>query len=367
MDPLKGKKVLVAMSGGVDSSVAALVLKDAGYEPIGITMRLWIDPLSERLAEDEQQGCCSLEAVNDARRVADLLGIPHYTINLKELFYATVVRNFTENYLRGRTPNPCVECNRLIKFSALIDKARGLGADYIATGHYVQNIYDGSAGLHRLYRSVDRQKDQSYMLYMLGQAELAAALFPLGAMSKQQVRALAAETKLPVAKKAESQEICFIPDHNYHKFLERERPEALKPGDLISVEGDLLGYHRGIAFYTVGQRKGLGLTSVRPLYVIRIDPVQNRVVVGFEEHLYSCGLMATNLTFVSGFEPVEPMKVMVKIRYRAPAVPALLQPPDNGRARVVFVDQQKAVTPGQSVVFYRGDELLGGGLIETGL
>ena len=363
----RDKKVLVAMSGGVDSSVAALLLLRAGYSPVGVTMRLWVDPLSEALADDQQQGCCSLDAVNDARRVADQLGISHYTLNLKDLFYDAVVNNFTENYLLGKTPNPCVECNRHLKFSALLDKVEGLGLDYIATGHYVKNIFDTAANQYRLYRGRDQQKDQSYMLYMLGQRELSKILFPLGDLTKEQVRDLAAAEKLPVAEKAESQEICFIPDHDYHRFLESERPAAVQPGEIRSIEGELLGRHRGIAFYTVGQRKGLGLTAKWPLYVVRIDASQNRVIVGREEELNSNGLMVNTLSFVSGVIPHDPLEIAVKIRYRAPAVPALLYPPEAGTARLLFSEPQKAVAPGQSAVFYAADEVLGGGVIDSAI
>jgi tRNA-uridine 2-sulfurtransferase len=361
----RGKKVLVAMSGGVDSSVAALLLLRDGYHPVGVTMRLWVDPLSETLAEDQQQGCCSLEAVADARRVADQLGIAHYTLNLKDLFYSAVVQNFTENYLQGKTPNPCVECNRYLKFSALLEKAEALGLDYVATGHYVNNRFDAITGRYRLSRGRDQQKDQSYMLYMLGQRELSKTLFPLGDLTKEQVRDLAAAEKLPVAAKAESQEICFIPDHDYHRFLERECPEAVQPGEIYSVEGELLGQHRGIAFYTVGQRKGLGLTSQYPLYVVRINAAQNRVIVGREEELNSDGLIVSTLSFVSGEIPQQPQELVVKIRYRTPAVPAMLYPPEAETARVIFKTPQKAVAPGQSAVFYSENEVVGGGIIEN--
>ncbi len=361
----KGKKVLVAMSGGVDSSVAALLLLRAGYSPVGVTMRLWVDPLSEALSEDKQQGCCSVKAIDDARRVADQLGIPHYTFNLKNLFYNTVVKNFTESYLQGKTPNPCVDCNRHLKFSALLEKAEGLGFDYIATGHYVVNIYDAACSLYRLFRAKDMHKDQSYMLYMLGQRQLSKALFPLGNLTKEQVRGLAVAENLPVADKAESQEICFIPDHDYHRFLERVRPEAVQPGEIYTTEGELLGRHRGIAFYTIGQRKGLGITARWPLYVVRIDAAQNRIIVGREEDLKSSALIVGALSFVGGAIPDQPLKIAVKIRYRTPAVPALLTSPETetGLVRIIFSEPQKAVAPGQSAVFYAEDEVIGGGII----
>ncbi|MDW7740205.1 MAG: tRNA 2-thiouridine(34) synthase MnmA [Bacillota bacterium] len=357
-------KVMVAMSGGVDSSVAAYILKEEGYDVVGVTLRLWIDPVAEELAGDEARGCCSLEAVNDARMVSAQLGIPHYVLNMQEEFLQDVVGNFTAEYLQGRTPNPCVECNRTIKFSYLIRKASGLGIDKIATGHYARIEYDSTTDLYRLYRGLDRQKDQSYMLYVLGQNELKATLFPLGMKTKQEVRKIAEQQEFKVADKAESQEICFIPDNDYRAFLERQNPDTLSPGNIISTEGLILGRHHGIAFYTVGQRKGLGLTTAEPYYVLKIDADKNEIVVGPVSETYCRGLIAENLNFIAGNPFLEPFEVDLKVRYRAAAIKAFLFPPDNSLARLEFEKPQKSVTPGQSAVFYRGEEVLGGGIIK---
>jgi tRNA-uridine 2-sulfurtransferase len=356
---------MVAMSGGVDSSVAAALLLKEGYDVIGVTLRLWVDRLAEKRAGEEAKGCCSYDAVADARNVAASLGIPHYVFDMKEEFFQKVVCNFTEEYLRGRTPNPCIECNRSIKFSALRRKADGLGIGLLATGHYVRIDYNGNSGGYRLLKGVDSRKDQSYMLYILGQKDLASTLFPLGDKSKQQVRDLAAALGLKVAAKAESQEICFIPDNDYRSFMERTCPETTRPGDIVSAGGRTLGRHQGIAFYTVGQRKGLGLTTPEPYYVVEIDPGRNRIIVGTKEETSGSGLIAGSLNYISGAPPEKPSAVEVKIRYKAPAVPALLYPPRGDFARVIFDEEQKAVTPGQSAVFYCGEEVLGGGIIES--
>ncbi len=366
-DSPKGKSVLVAMSGGVDSSVAALLLKESGYNVTGATMRLWVDPKAEEKAEEESSGCCSYLAVNDARRVAAAIDIPHYVFDMKDAFYRSIVNNFTREYLQGRTPNPCVECNRIIKFSLLLQKARALGIEYIATGHYVRIVYDSGEERFKLLRGLDRKKDQSYMLYMLGQDDLAATLFPLGEKTKEQVRELAAGRGLPVADKEESQEICFIPDHDYRSFLERLCPESLQPGDIVSPGGQILGRHRGIAFYTIGQRKGLGITASQPLYVININASTNQVVVGRLEELFSTGMLVEDLSFISGHPPENLMNIEVKIRYRAPAIKALLYPSREKKTRVLFESEQKAVTPGQSAVFYHDDEVIGGGIINQAL
>lgn len=352
----KGKRVVVAMSGGVDSSVTAAILKQEGYEVIGVTMRLWTEEGSSSTSLHRR--CCSPEEVEDARRVCQMLDIPFYVLNFEPQFKTHVVDYFCREYGQGRTPNPCLACNKWIKFDSLLNKALALRAEYLATGHYAR--IERRNGRHQLLKAVDSAKDQSYVLYTLGQKELEHLMFPMGLYSKSQARRLAQEMGLPVWNKAESQETCFIFNGDYRQFLaERNTPQ---PGDIVNAEGKVLGRHSGIAFYTVGQRRGLGLVSQKSLYVLSIDPRSNRIVVGTNNELLCDELLASEVSFVSGEPLREPMDVTAKIRYKSPEAKAVLYP-QGLQARLVFEEPQRAVTPGQAVVFYRDDVLLGGGII----
>jgi len=355
------ERVVVAMSGGVDSSVAAVLLAEAGYEAIGATMQIWPAGLPGSQAEN---GCCSLAAVEDARRVAAALGIPYYVLSLQESFTTEVIKPFARAYLRGVTPNPCLACNSRVKFGALLDKARALGATRLATGHYARSGFDPIRGRYLLRRGVDQGKDQSYALYGLSQEQLAASLFPLGGLRKEEVRALARRRKLPVAEKEESQEICFIPDHDYAGFLCAYHGRPLSPGTIVDRAGRVLGAHQGVARYTVGQRRGLGIAAPEPLYVVEIRPDSNEVIVGPEDDLYTAELAAEDVNWIALAPPLpESIEVEAKIRYSATPAAAVVHPREGNRAAVHFARPQRAVAPGQAVVFYQGDEVVGGGTI----
>lgn len=351
-----GKRVVVAMSGGVDSSMAAALLVEQGYEVIGIMMRLWSEGSSAT------NRCCSSEAVEDGRHVCQILGIPFYLLNLEREFKEQVVDYFCAEYALGRTPNPCLACNRHIRFDILLKRALALDAAYLATGHYAR--IKRQNGQCQLLKGVDPSKDQSYVLYMLGQEQLAHLLFPVGGYSKKEVRAMARLRRLPVAEKRESQEICFIPDNDYRRFLE-ERMPGIQPGPIIDTRGKVVGQHQGLPFYTIGQRHGLGIAASEPLYVLELDPASNAIIVGPRSYLGRRELTARDVSFVAGQVPSAPLKVMAKIRYRATEAEATVTPLGEGRVKVTFAEPQRAITPGQGVVFYQDEVVLGGGIIEN--
>jgi len=351
------KRVIVAMSGGVDSSVAAALLLRQGYDVIGATMRLWT--LEDTEAPPPHRRCCSVDDSEDARAVCDTLGIPHYVLNFEREFAATVVDYFCREYQRGRTPNPCLACNEHVKFRPLLAKALALEADYLATGHYSRIERNGHG--YELWRAKDETKDQSYVLYVLGQEELSRLLFPLGGYTKAEVRRIAAELGLQVADKPDSAEICFIPRGGYRQFLEARFPQ--RPGDIVDGGGRVLGRHQSIGGYTVGQRRGLPARGGRePLYVLGLNSVDNTVTVGRDDELLSDVLWAEDVSFVSGEAPSGPLETEAKIRYRSEPAPAVLTVAE-GRAEVRFRRPQRAITPGQAVVFYQGPRVLGGGII----
>ncbi|MEX0750081.1 MAG: tRNA 2-thiouridine(34) synthase MnmA [Dehalococcoidia bacterium] len=351
------QRAVVAMSGGVDSAVAAGILAREGYDVIGITMRLWT--LDDKEAPAGKRRCCSVEDTDDARQAADAIGIPHYVLNMEREFHDRVIHYFVAEYGRGRTPNPCLACNEHVKFRALLDRAVAFDADFLATGHYARIDRDGAR--YRLRRAVDPDKDQSYVLYTMGQVELAKTMFPVGAYAKPQIRDMARDLRLELAEKPDSADICFVPDGDYKRFV-RERSEA-RPGDIRDARGDLLGEHDGIAGFTVGQRRGIGVAVGAKRFVTAIDPELNVVTVGSEQDLMSREAIVERVNWLSGAPPSGDIRVDAKIRYRTPAAPATVTPLDERSARVVFDRPQRAITPGQAAVFYQGDEVLGGGPI----
>lgn len=354
-------KVVVGMSGGVDSSVAAWLLKEQGYDVIGVTMQIWQD--EDNVTQEENGGCCGLSAVDDARRVAWDLGIPYYVMNFKEEFKSQVIDYFVEEYQRGRTPNPCIACNRYVKWESLLKRSLDIGADYIATGHYAQ-IDQLPNGRYALKKSVTAAKDQTYALYNLTQDQLACTLMPVGAYSKDQIRAIADQINLNVAHKPDSQEICFIPDHDYAGFIEESAGERAPEGNFVDLDGQVIGRHKGITHYTVGQRKGLNLSLGYPVFVVEIRPETNEVVIGTGEDVYSDTLRAGHLNWmaVDGLHGEE-MEVMAKIRYSHKGAPCTIKEVEDGVVECRFAEPQRAITPGQAVVFYQGEYVIGGGTI----
>ncbi|UCC41605.1 MAG: tRNA 2-thiouridine(34) synthase MnmA [Candidatus Aminicenantes bacterium] len=360
---MKRKKVVIAMSGGVDSSLAAAILKEGSYDVIGVTMKLFSLP-DEYCRSENLRSCCGWKAVEDANRVATSIGIPHYVVDFKKIFEKNVITDFCEEYSRGRTPNPCIRCNEYIKFDALQNKAKALNADYLATGHHARVDYDPELKRFLLRKGKDREKDQSYFLYPLTQDQLSRTLMPIGHFTKKEVREKAKGLGIPVAQRPESQEICFVPDNDYAGFLEKRIPEAFGPGPILDIGNRVIGKHKGIAHFTIGQRRGMGISAPHPLYVIAIRSDENAIVVGKDEHLYEKTLLASRINLISKEKLGESLKVKARIRYKHREGKATLTPVDTDQVLVEFEKPQRAITPGQAVVFYDKDVVVGGGLIE---
>ena len=357
----KKKKVVIGMSGGVDSSVAAYLLKEQGYDVIGVTMQIWQE---DNEFTEREGGCCSLSAVDDARRVADRLGIPFYVMNFRDSFKDKVIDYFVQEYIDGKTPNPCIACNKYLKFDELLMKAKGIGADYVATGHYAK-IEQNEDGRNLLIRSDDDRKDQTYALYNFTQEQLAHTLMPCGEYTKDKIREIAKEIGLAVHNKKDSEEICFIPDNNHGRYIKEARPLEVIPGKFVDKNGNVLGDHKGIVYYTIGQRKGLGIALGRPVFVTDINPVTNEVVLGAEVDIFKTDLVAKDVNLISIEKLEGDMAVEAKVRYSGRPSDAIISPMEDGRIKVSFKEKQRAITKGQSVVFYQGNVVVGGGIIET--
>ena len=349
-------KVVVAMSGGVDSSVAAALLKQQGYDVTGMMLRLWSEP-----GKEDSNRCCAPDSMAQARRVTSLLDIPFYVVDAKDAFRQIVVQDFLDGYARGETPNPCLICNKKIRWEFLLIRALGLGAEFMATGHYAKVKNEG--GRMKLLRALDPSKDQSYVLHVLNQEKLKHALFPIGDYPKSEIRRLAESFGLPTASRPDSQDLCFLAGDDYRDFLQRNAPETFQRGDIVTRDGKVIGQHDGLANYTIGQRKGLGVSSPVPLYVIAKQAANNQLVVGARDELGSMELIAKDVNWISGKPPVEPFRAEVKIRYTAKEVGATVMPLDENQVRVRFDAPVRDITPGQAAVFYVEDEALGGGII----
>lgn len=355
-----GNKVVVGMSGGVDSSVAAHLLKKAGYDVIGVTMQIWQD--EDNFTQESEGGCCGLSAVDDARRVAQALDIPYYVMNFKKEFKANVMDYFVNEYLQGRTPNPCIACNRYVKWESLLKRSLDIGADYIATGHYAR-VLKLENGRYTLRKSATAAKDQTYALYNLTQYQLSHTLMPVGEFTKDEIREIAKDINLRVANKPDSQEICFIPDNDYAKFIEENSGEKIIPGNFVNSAGEVIGKHKGITHYTVGQRKGLNLSLGHPAFVLEIRPETNEVVIGTNDEVFSDKLYANNLNFMAIEDLEGTMEVDAKIRYSHQGAKCTIKKVGEDEVECIFEEPQRAITPGQAVVFYKDDYIVGGGTI----
>ena len=356
------EKVVIGMSGGVDSSVAAYLLKKAGYDVIGVTMQIWQEQENEVI--EEEGGCCGLSAVDDARRVANALGIPYYVMNFRGEFQKNVIDYFVDEYTHGRTPNPCIACNRYVKWESLLRRSLDIGADYIATGHYAR-IEKLPNGRYAIKKSVTAAKDQTYALYNLTQEQLSKTLMPVGDYTKDEIRKIAEGINLRIANKPDSQEICFVSDNDYAGFIEKEIGKKFEKGDFIDVNGNVVGQHNGIIHYTIGQRKGLNLSLGRPVFVVDILPETNQVVVGDNQDVFAKGLIADRMNFMAIEEPAigEEIRLFAKIRYNHGGAPCTIKRINEEQCEVLFDEPQRAITPGQAVVFYDGDYVAGGGTI----